>query len=188
MSLRRTLTCERQPMSGPSSVVRCHMAVVRPTAPVRYAKLLETDEYGKNHKPHSQPSQSRPAFSDTTRRVVTRSGSRTVHLRDRFACRTLHHVGMSDDELHRVSTSSFIPDPGIGLYVRGQYPGHPMPNAIGYLCAVGAIAFPPLGVIAIVLAIRGWRQGRRGARVALLFAVLGTAIGVVIWATFVPPT
>lgn len=95
---------------------------------------------------------------------------------------------MSDDELHRVSTSSFIPEPGIGLYVRGQYPGRSMPNAVGYLCAAGAIALPPLGIIAIVLAIRGWRQGRPGARLALLFAVLGTAIGIAVWATFIPTT
>jgi hypothetical protein len=94
-------------------------------------------------------------------------------------------MGMSDDELHRVSTSSFIPEPGIGPYVRGQYCGPAMPNAVTYLLAVAAIAIPPLGVIAGVVAIRGWRSGRRGARLALLFAVLGTAIGIAIWASVI---
>ena len=95
-------------------------------------------------------------------------------------------MGLSDDEFHRISTSSFIPDPGIGPYVRGDYHPRTLPNGIAYLLAFGTLALPPLGLIAILSAGRGWRQGRRGAPIALLCAVLATAIGVVLWLTVLP--
>ena len=92
-------------------------------------------------------------------------------------------MAMSDDDLSRVTMSSLIPDPDVGAWARsGQYRPGAMPNGIAYLLALGALGFPPLGMVAVVLAGRAWRQGRRGARVALVCAVLATAIGVVLWA------
>ena len=95
-------------------------------------------------------------------------------------------VGMNDDELHRVSTSSFIPDPGIGPYVRGQYRGPAMPNAITYMLAVAAIAYSTA---------RRHRRSRGDSRMAersagrtprAVFAVIGTAIGIALWASGAP--
>jgi hypothetical protein len=63
-----------------------------------------------------------------------------------------------------------------------------MPIGIAYLFAFGAVVLPPLGLVAMLLAGRAWRRGRRGAQLALLFAVLSTALGVAIWATVMPST
>ena len=90
---------------------------------------------------------------------------------------------MSDDELHRVTMSSLLPDPGIGPYVRGKYRPSELPNGIAYLLAAGALGLPPLGIIAMLLAGRGWRDGRRGAPIAFVAAVVATAVGVALWAT-----
>ena len=95
-------------------------------------------------------------------------------------------MGMSDEDLNRVTMSSLLPEPGIGLYARENYRPSAMPNGIAYLLSVGALVLPPLGIIAMVLASRAWRQERRGARIALLCAVVATAIGVTVWVAAVP--
>jgi hypothetical protein len=82
--------------------------------------------------------------------------------------------------------SSLLPEPGIRPYVEGRYRPSQLPNGIAYLFSFDALGLPPLGIVAIVLAGRAWRHGRRGARIALLCAVLATGVGVTIWATVVP--
>jgi hypothetical protein len=95
-------------------------------------------------------------------------------------------VGYSDDEMHRISTSSFISGSGISPLVRGSYRPREMPNGITYLFAVGAVLLPFLGLIAIVLAIRGIRQERERAWLRLVVAVVATALGVLAWVAFLP--
>lgn len=93
----------------------------------------------------------------------------------------------SDDDLSRVTLSSLVPDPDVGAWARsGEYRPGAMPNGIAYLFAFGALALPPLGIVAMVLAGRGWRRSRRGAPIALLCSVLTTATGIALWATVAP--
>ncbi len=95
-------------------------------------------------------------------------------------------VGYTDDEMHRISTSSFISGSGISPLVRGEYEPRRMPNGITYLFAAGAVVLPFLGLIALVLAVRGIRQERERAWLALVIAVVATALGVLAWATLMP--
>jgi hypothetical protein len=95
-------------------------------------------------------------------------------------------VGYTDDEMHRISTSSFIPGSGISPLVRGKYRPRAMPNGITYLFAAGAVLLPLLGLIAIVLAIRSIRQERERAWLALVVAIVATALGVLAWVAFMP--
>jgi hypothetical protein len=98
-------------------------------------------------------------------------------------------MGMSDDDLSKVTMSSLVPDPDVGTWARAtEYHAGAMPNGITYLFAAGAVVLPPLGIVAMLLAGRSWQRGRRGALLALLIAVLATAIGVAIWATVMPST
>ena len=97
-------------------------------------------------------------------------------------------MGYSDDEMHRISMSSLLPDPTIGQLARGSYRPRAMRNGMTYLFAAGAVVLPVLGLVAIVLAVRGIRQKRRGAWRALAVALAATAIGVFAWATVLPST
>ena len=97
-------------------------------------------------------------------------------------------VGYSDDEMHRISMSSLLPGPAIGKLARGDYRSRPMLNGMTYLFAAGAVVLPLLGLVAIVLAVRGIRQARTRAWPALVVALIATAIGVVVWATVLPST
>ena len=93
-------------------------------------------------------------------------------------------MGMSDDDLSKVTMSSLVPEPAVGPWARsGKYRPGAMPNGIIYLLAFGALVLAPLGVIAMVMAGRAWSRGRRGARLALVCAVLATAVGVAVWLT-----
>lgn len=96
------------------------------------------------------------------------------------------YVGYSDDEMHRISMSSLLPDPTIGKLARGDYRPRPMLNGMTYLFAAGSVVLPFLGLVAIVLAVRGIRQERRRAWPALVVALVATAIGIFVWATVLP--
>jgi hypothetical protein len=89
-------------------------------------------------------------------------------------------MGMSDEELSRVTASSLLAAPAIGPLVRGEYQPRALANGFVYLFAFGAIGLPFLGLIAITLAVRSWRKGHR-ACLAMMCAVLGTALGITIW-------
>jgi hypothetical protein len=97
-------------------------------------------------------------------------------------------VGYDDDEMHRISMSSLLRDPMIGKLARDEYRPRPMSNGITYLFAVGAVALPFLGLVAIGLAIRALRRDDHGPStwVALIVSVLATAVGVVLWVTVLP--
>ena len=55
-----------------------------------------------------------------------------------------------------------------------------------YIFATGAVVLPFLGLVAIVLAIRGVRQKRAGAWIALILSIIATAIGVIAWVVVLP--
>jgi hypothetical protein len=97
-------------------------------------------------------------------------------------------VGYSDDEMHRISMSSLLPDPTIGKLARGEYRARRMSNGITYLFAAGAVVLPFLGLVAIVLAIRGLRRDDGGPStwIALIVSVLATAVGVILWVAVLP--
>ena len=95
--------------------------------------------------------------------------------------RSLLSMGMSDDDINRVTMSALDGLPGIGVYARGEYRPSDLPNGFVYMFALAAVVLPILGIVAIALAIRSVSKGHRGARVALTCAVLATAIGVALW-------
>jgi len=95
-------------------------------------------------------------------------------------------VGLRPDDSTELTMGSLTvpsraPDPE-------RYSADTMPNLVAYLCSFGALFLPPLGVAGLILAIRGWRAGRRGAAIAAAVAVLATTLGIFAWVTLLAHT
>ena len=95
---------------------------------------------------------------------------------------------MPDADLREVSIAAIAPEVSLARRLRDRYEPGATPNGITYLFALGALFLPPLGVVAIVIAIRGIRQVRPRAAIALVVSVLATTIGVLAWVIFLGST
>jgi hypothetical protein len=89
-------------------------------------------------------------------------------------------VGLSDDEFSRIESASLISAP-IDQYVDGGYRRGELPNGFAYMFAVGAVALPFLGIVALLLAGRAVAQHRRGAWWALIWSLVLTSCGIALW-------
>ena len=78
---------------------------------------------------------------------------------------------------------TMVPGPS---YLQRSSDHEAFPNLVSGLFSFGALLLPPLGLVALLLALRGVKAQRRRAWLAVALAVIATVLGVIAWLTLLP--